>query len=66
MNENRSSTVSARMSPEEVKLLRDVAKARGEGISSFIRKSIRRELAILSYLTDDDCKALAIKKEVSA
>ncbi len=40
--------------------LRDVSKARGEDVSDFIRRAILKELAALSYLSNDQKKALGV------
>ncbi len=43
-------------------LMDQVCKARGEDLSDFVRRSIRKELASLSFLSEDQKKALGIKK----
>jgi len=48
---------------EDRKLLKSVCKARGENLSSFIRRSIRKELASLSFYSKDTKKALGVKIE---
>jgi hypothetical protein len=45
-------------------LIRRVSKARGEGISSFARRAILKELAALSFLSDKEKKALGMAVEV--
>ena len=40
------------------KLLREVCSDRGEGLSSFVRRAVRKELASLSYLSDREKKSL--------
>ena len=45
---------------EDRKRLEKVCEARGELMSNFIRRSIRKELASLSYYPDDVKKALGI------
>lgn len=52
--------VGTRMPIKDVVLLKEVCQARGENISSFIRRSIYRELASLSYLTEKQKKALGV------
>jgi hypothetical protein len=42
-------------------LLVKVCKARGEDLSDFVRLAIRKELAALSFLPDEDKKALGMK-----
>jgi hypothetical protein len=37
-----------------------VARMRGETLSSLIRRALRRELASLNYLSDEEKKALGI------
>ena len=41
--------------------LRTVSNARGEDVSDFVRRAILKELASLSFLSDDQKKALGIK-----
>lgn len=55
--------VFARMPTKDVTLLKNICKARGEDVSDFVRRSIYKELATLSYLNDDSKKALGIKTE---
>lgn len=53
--------IGVRITKEDRKLLDVVCKARGEDLSDFVRRSIRKELAALSFLPDEDKKALGIK-----
>jgi antitoxin component of RelBE/YafQ-DinJ toxin-antitoxin module len=57
--------VGARIEQELKDLVEKVCKARGEDVSDFIRRSIRKELASLSFLPAEDKKALGIKQEAS-
>ena len=41
-------------------LLRKVSEARGEDMSDFVRRAIKRELARLSFLPEEEKKALGI------
>ena len=43
-------------------LLDKVCKARGEDLSDFVRRAIRKELAALSFFDDDTKKALGVEK----
>lgn len=54
--------VSVRFSTSDVFLLRDVARNRGQDVSDFVRLSVRKELARLSYLTKEEKKALGVKE----
>ena len=53
--------IGIRLRSTDKELLNSVCEARGENISNFVRRAIRRELASLSYLTEDEKKALGIK-----
>lgn len=53
--------VFARMSKEDVELIKRICKARGEDLSDFVRRSVRRELARLSFLSTEEKKALEIE-----
>ncbi|MGD0449918.1 MAG: ribbon-helix-helix protein, CopG family [Candidatus Bathyarchaeia archaeon] len=55
--------IGTRIEPELKELVERVCKSRGEDVSDFIRRSIRKELASLSYLPAEDKKALGIKME---
>lgn len=52
--------VFARMSTEDIELLKKVCKARGEDLSDFVRRSVRKELARLNYLSEEEKKALGM------
>lgn len=54
--------IFARMSPQDIELIKKVSKARGEDLSDFVRRSIYKELANLSFLSDEQKKALGIKE----
>lgn len=41
-------------------LARKVAKARGEDLSDFVRRAVKIELARLSFLSEDEKKALGV------
>jgi len=55
--------IFARMPKEEVELIKKICKARGEDLSSFVRRAVKMELARLSFLTELEKKALGIKTE---
>jgi len=52
--------IGIRMAPNEIALLKKVSHARGEDLSDFVRRSIRTELARLSYLSPNEKKALGV------
>ena len=45
-------------------LLRQVCKYRGEDMSSFIRRAVKREIAELGYYSKETTKALGVKVKV--
>jgi len=49
--------------PEDRTLIEKVCHARGELISSFVRRAIKKELASLSFYDAETKKALGISKE---
>jgi hypothetical protein len=55
------STIGVRFKKKDKNLLKKVCEARGEDVSDFIRRSIRKELARLSFLSDEDKKALGMQ-----
>jgi len=52
--------IGFRMDKETTVLLRSVCKARGEDLSNFVRRAVKIELARLSYLSDEEKKALGL------
>ena len=52
--------IGVRLSNSDKDLLESVCIARGEDVSNFVRRLIRKELASLSYYPDDVKKALGI------
>ena len=56
-----NNTVSVRMLEDDKALLERVCKARGEDVSDFVRRSVRKELARLSFLSAAEKKALGLK-----
>jgi len=56
-------TIFARMSEKEVQLLKQVAQARGEDLSDFVRRAVKMELGRLSFLSPEERKALGMEKQ---
>ena len=52
-----------RFYPQDIQILKEVCKARGEQVSDFIRRSTKKELAILGYLGKGQRKALGLNKK---
>lgn len=52
--------IGVRLTTDDKELLVKVARARGEDLSDFVRRAIKKELASLSFLPDYDKKALGI------
>jgi hypothetical protein len=55
-----TTVIGVRLNPKDKKLLEKVCKARGEDISDFIRRAIRKELASLSFYPEETKKALGL------
>jgi len=55
--------IGLRIEREDRCLLEKVCHARGENISNFVRRAIKKELASLSFYPDETKKALGILKE---
>lgn len=55
--------IGFRVPPEIHDLVARVSKARGEDITSFARRAVLRELAELSFLPDEQKKALGVNVE---
>ena len=60
---NLTKLVGFRLTPEIYDLLREVSSARGEDVSDFMRRSVLKELASLSFLSDARKKALGFPSE---
>jgi len=56
-------TIAVRLTPQDRALLSRVCEARGEDLSSFVRRCIRQELAELGFYPDDIKKALGVAVE---
>jgi len=57
-----NTTIGVRVTSEDRELLDKVCTARGEDISNFVRRAIRKELAELSFYPEDVKKALGIRR----
>jgi len=55
-------TIGVRISKEDRELLDSVCKARGEDLSDFVRRSIKKELASLNFYNQEIMKALGFKR----
>jgi len=55
-----SKQIGVRLTQELYSLLSRVAESRGEDVSDFVRRAVYKELAGLSYLPEDQKKALGI------
>ncbi|GAH61490.1 unnamed protein product [marine sediment metagenome] len=55
------SQLNVRIAKEDKNLVEKVSQARGECVSTFVRRAVRRELATLGYFTADERKALGIE-----
>jgi len=54
-------TITVRVDPKDRELLEKVCGARGEDLSHFIRRAIRKELASLSFYSEETKKALGLE-----
>ncbi len=52
--------ISAQITEEDHGLLCKITAARGEGISTFVRRALRREFGHLGYLAPEEAKALEV------
>jgi hypothetical protein len=57
---NRS--ILVRLDEKTYQLLKKVTEARGESMGVFIRRAILRELARLSFLSEEEKKALEVQR----
>lgn len=63
METNSNEKLGAKFEKSIAETLRGFCKARGENISSVIRRAVKRELASHSYLSDEEKKALGVEKD---
>lgn len=63
MSETDYVQFSVKVKKSVAQKLRDFSKARGENLSTVIRRNVRRELARHSYLSDDEKKALEVGED---
>ena len=54
--------MNIKINKQDLDLIKKVSKKRGEGVADFVRVSIRKELARLGFLTNEEMKALGISK----
>jgi uncharacterized protein (DUF1778 family) len=55
-------SITIKLTNADKELLEQVASNRGEGIASFVRRAIRKELASLSYYSLEVKKALDLNR----
>lgn len=53
--------LNIRIDTKDFMLTKKVAKKRGEGLTDFVRRAIKVELARLGFLTEGERKALGVK-----
>ena len=56
--------VAVRFPTSDANLLKEIATDRGQDVSDFVRLSVRKELARLSFLSSKEKKALEVIEEV--
>ena len=59
----RTKHVGFRMTVKDIELFNRIAKSRGEDMSDFVRRAIRTEFARLSYLPEEEKKALGVQSD---
>jgi len=57
--------IFARIPKHIVELLKKVSKNRGEDVSDFVRRAVYKELASLSFLSDEQKKALGVVRQTN-
>ena len=48
------------MASKDRELLKEVCRSRGEDVSDFVRRSVKKELATLGYLSVEEKRALGL------
>ncbi|MCP8321732.1 MAG: hypothetical protein H3Z52_12460 [archaeon] len=59
-------SIGFKLEAKDRELIEKVCRARGENISSFVRRAVRRELAGLSFYPNETMKALGLIAEKEA
>jgi len=59
-NNELSENLSIRITRRDKDLLEKICRARGEDPSDFVRRAVRKEFAALSYLPEEEKKALGL------
>lgn len=59
----RDARIGVRLPRSDLLLVLRICASRGEDLSDFVRRAIRRELAKLSFLNLSEKKALGVKPE---
>ena len=54
--------MNIKIEERDLRLIKKVSLARGEGTADFVRLSLRKELARLGFLKIEEAKALGVKK----
>ncbi len=57
------SYIGSRIETETQQLVLKICKMRGEAVSDFLRRSLKKELASLGYLSAEEMKALGLKPQ---
>jgi len=60
MSKFKRESITFKLEEADRQLLEKVCRARGESLSSFVRRALRREFARLGFLSQDEMKALEI------
>jgi len=50
-----------KITKKDLELIKKISSRRGEGYSDFIRMAVRKELAVLGFLSKNDVKALGVE-----
>ena len=56
-----NTTIGVRLDPQDRELLEKVCKARDEDLRNFIRRAMHKELASLSFYSEETEKALGLQ-----
>ena len=63
MSKFKRESITFKLEEADRELLEKVCRARGESLSSFVRRALRREFARLGFLSQDEVKALELNLE---
>ena len=64
-NEKKVVILFARVTEKDKQTINEIAKDRGENLSDFVRRSVKKELGRMGYLSQSEMKSLGLKRKAN-